>query len=252
MSLNYKKGVPIAYVKGGKQDDSILYLSTDKKGIKEVKIKDGKFEVLIDPDKREIIYIAGPAGVGKSTISRSITDVYHELFPNAPIFLFSKLTDDPAFDDLQESGEIIRVVINEQLIEQPIEVLEEVDPKVGALFIFDDTDTINNKKILERINALKRDIMEVGRHNNIYSLQTSHLINGTSKNDTRYILNELNKMIIFPGSGGYKQQRYVLENYWGMNKKDIEKLLDTDSRWLLISKNYPQYILTENKCYLLR
>lgn len=253
MSLSLKTGTPIAYINGGKLDDKILYVDSAKTGaVKDIKLTSGKYELLLNPNTREIIYVAGPAGVGKSTISRSLVDVYHELFPSSPIFLFSKLTDDPAFDDLQKEGIISRVVLNEQIVEQPIEVLDEIDPEEGALFIFDDTDTINDKRILEQINRLKRDIMEVGRHNNIYSIQTSHLINGTNKNDTRYILNELNKMIIFPGSGGYKQQRYVLENYWGLNKKQIEKVLDTSSRWLCISKNYPQYVITETECYLLK
>jgi len=252
MSLSLEKGKPIAYINGGKLNDKIIYVNDDKEGVKDIKLKTGKFELLLDPKTREVIYIAGPSGVGKSTISRSLIEVYKELFPESPIFLFSKLTDDPAFDDLQKDGTISRVVLNEQIIEQPIEVLDEVDPNEGALFVFDDTDTITNKGILDQINKLKRDIMEVGRHNNIYSIQTSHLINGTNKNDTRYILNELNKMVIFPGSGGYKQQRYVLENYWGLNKKQIEKLLGTNSRWLCISKNYPQYVVTETECYLLK
>lgn len=252
MSLNLTKGIPIAYIKSGALHDKILYVDTEQGKFKELILRSGKFEILLNPKTREVIYIAGPSGVGKSTQSRSLIEVYHELFPDSPIFLFSKLTDDPAFDDLQKNGIISRVVLNEQIIENPIEVLDEIDPKEGALFVFDDTDTITNKDIMQQISNLKRDIMEVGRHSNIYSIQTSHLINGTNKNDTRYILNELSKMIIFPGSGGYKQQRYVLENYWGLNKKQIEKILSTKSRWLCISKNYPQYVLTETECYLLK
>lgn len=252
MSLNFKSGIPIAYINGGKLDSKILYVDQKKEGIKDINLTKGKFEILMNPKTREIIYVAGPSGVGKSTLSRSLIEVYNEMFPDSQIFLFSKLSDDEAFNDLEKDGTICRVVLDQRIVEEPIEILDEIDPDEGALFIFDDTDTINDKNILQQINNLKRDIMEVGRHNNIYSIQTSHLINGTSKNDTRYILNELSKMIIFPGSGGYKQQRYVLENYWGLNKKQIEKLLSTNSRWLCISKNYPQYVLTETECYLLK
>src|ERR1043166_2902939 len=149
MSLSLEKGIPIAYVNGGKLKGKIVYLSTNKEGkLKDIKLTSGKFEPLMNPDTREVIYIAGPAGVGKSTTAEGLIQVYHALFPKSPIFLFSKLKDDPAFDHLQRKGIISRIVINEQLIEQPIEILDEVDKKYGALFIFDDTDTINNKAIL--------------------------------------------------------------------------------------------------------
>lgn len=257
MSLSFSEGDPIAYINGGEHDGKVLFCSRpegDRRRMpcKELYLNKGKFEILLNPKTRESIYIAGPSGVGKSTICGSLILVYHELNPNSPIFLFSKLTDDPAFDKLERAGIISRIVLDESILETPIEVLDEVDPKQGALFVFDDTDTISNKGILQMISNLKRDILEIGRHNNIYSIQTSHLINGTNKNDTRYILNELNKMIIFPGSGGYKQQRYVLENYWGLNRKEIDKMLETSSRWICLSKNYPQYVLTEFECYLLK
>jgi len=252
MSFSLTKGTPIAYIDGGKFSNKVVRVTQDKNGSKSFQLPSGKFEPLLDPQSREVIYIAGPSGAGKSTLTKLLSEVYNELFPNSPIFLFSKLKNDKAYDDLEKNGIITRVVIDERLIENPIEILDDISPTEGALFIFDDTDTINDKKILDQITKLKRDIMEVGRHNNIYSIQTSHLINGINKNECRNIMNELHKLIIFPGSGGYKQQKYVLENYWGLDKKQIKKILKTDSRWLCISKNYPQYVLTDDECYILK
>lgn len=257
MSFTFKKTskncVPVAIVSGGKKDNAILYLDPDsKQGEKCIRLKDGEFIPLPNIHTRDIWYVAGPSGSGKSTVAGKIIEVYHEIFPKACIFLFSKLGEDDAYDKLEKGGVISRVVLDERIVEEPIEIKDEIDKKHGALMIFDDTDTIRDKKILEQVGFLKRDIGEIGRHNNIYCIQTSHLINGINKNEARVIHNELTKLVIFPESGGFKQQSYCLSEYWGLDKKTIKRILNLPSRWILMSKTYPQYILTQSMCCLLK
>jgi len=77
MSLNFESGVPIAYINGGKLNNKILYVDQKKEGVKDINLTKGKFEMLMNPKTREIIYIAGPSGVGKSTLARSLIEVYN-------------------------------------------------------------------------------------------------------------------------------------------------------------------------------
>ena len=56
--------------------------------------------------------------------------------------------------------------------------------------------------------------------------------------------------MIFPKSGNRKGMVYALSNYCGFDKKTIEKILTLPSRWVLIGKEYPMYVLYEKGCFL--
>ena len=140
-------------------------------------------------------------------------------------------------------------IIDQSLIDDPIDIHSEF--RQNDLVLFDDTDTIQDKKIKEAISRLKNDILETGRHSNIYVVITSHLINGISRTDTRTILNECTSLTIFPKSGSTYQIIYVLKNYIGLNKNQINYILNLPSRWVTIFKNFPQYCIFEKGCFLL-
>lgn len=250
MALNFKKGIMIAQID---KDKNILMIDPEyKKGYKEICL-DSKcnFSPILNPEGRTITYICGASGSGKSTLTRDLVIKFNIAFPDSPVYIFSRLLKDPAFDDLEQKGIITRVPINEDLVNDPIDVTEDIEN--GSLVIFDDIDTVNEKNILKALNNIKLQILEIGRHNNIYFIVTSHLINTSDRNSTRTMMNEMHHLVIFPkGGGSAYQQRYALKNYLGMNNKQISKILETDnSRWVLISKNYPQYVLTKKECYLI-
>jgi hypothetical protein len=76
---------------------------------------------------------------------------------------------------------------------------------------------------------------------------TSHLINNYK--DTRRILNESTAIVIYPNSSGTYGIRTYLKTYMGLNKEQIDRILKHKDRWVLISKTYPIYVLTENELY---
>ena len=140
--------------------------------------------------------------------------------------------------------------MDESLIQNPIDIHKEIEP--GSLVVFDDVDTFSDPKIINAINKLKADILETGRHANIPAVITSHLINPNDRKAGRLIMNEMTTMTIFPRGGGSKyQQKYCLKNYLGYSNKEIDKLLKINSRWITFSKNFPQYILTESKAFII-
>jgi hypothetical protein len=93
--------------------------------------------------------------------------------------------------------------------------------------------------------------MEVGRKLNCNMIITNHLVIPNEKKFARTLLNEINMISLFPKSGSSQQIKYALKTYWGMNNKQIDKILDLKSRWVIISKTYPQYVLYENGCFIL-
>lgn len=246
MQFNLKNGRPIAIIRGGKYDGEFIHLfeGKDKHNMgKHIKITDGVFEPIPNTTTRDIFYIAGPSGSGKSTQSAKIIKNYKAMFPDRDIFVVSKLIDDKALDGL----DCKRIDANE-LLENPLDITEEVTEP--CLFLFDDVDTFSDPKMVKVLNDLKNDILELGRHFDIHAIFCSHLINPNDKKFGRTIMNEMHNLTMFKGGNVY-QQTYCLKNYFGFDKKTIKKILDTPGRWVMVNKNFPQYILSEKEIEML-
>ena len=65
------------------------------------------------------------------------------------------------------------------------------------------------------------------------------------------VLNEMENLIIFPKSGSSYQIKYVLRQYYGLNNTQINKILNLDSRYVLVKKNYPLTVVSEHRAYTL-
>jgi hypothetical protein len=207
-----------------------------------------KLHPIPDLETRFIEYVAGPSGSGKSTIASELAMQFKNVYPNKPIYIFSR-TDcrkDPAFAMLKP----IQIAVDESLIDDPIDITQEIS-ETGCLIIFDDCQTIHNDKIKKEVDKLMVDAMEVGRKLNCNMIITNHLVIPNEKKLARTIMNEMNMLTVFPKSGSAQQIKYTLETYWGMNNKQIKDILAINSRWLRISKNYPQYVLWDNGAKIL-
>jgi hypothetical protein len=62
-------------------------------------------------------------------------------------------------------------------------------------------------------------------------------------------MNELHDLVIFPRGSSKKSIIYVLDKYFAMDSKKIKEILNTDSRYVVVSKCYPNYIMEEKRCY---
>lgn len=193
-------------------------------------------------ETRECVYCAGPSGSGKSTYVREYAKAYNKLFPDHPIFLFSKVNDDPS---LKGISKLKHIELDDEIVNEPI-TLEELK---NSLCIFDDVSTISKKKVREAIFDLINDILEVGRHMSIYICVTNHLL--SDYKNTRTILNECSSLTCFPTAGSSQQIKYVLKTYFGLDARDIQKILKLPSRWTTIGKSYPQYVMYQTGAYLL-
>ena len=246
MSFNTeKKGKQIIKIVGGKYNGKIISISDNLDGDefskthKNIVLKDdGKFQHIPNPElNREVLYICGPSGSGKSYYTKNWILEWKKNHKKGDVFLISPFDEDVSLDEIKPK----RIILDKSLVDQPITPEDLKD----SCIIFDDIDSIGDKEIKKAIFKLLFQCLEIGRHYNISVIQTNHtLCNGP---DTKKVLNEAHHIIFFPNSGSKKSIKYLCENYCGLDKKDIEKIKKCRSRWCCIHRNYPVSISTE-KC----
>jgi len=120
-----------------------------------------------------------------------------------------------------------------------------------SLILFDDTNTVQADKVRKSIGKLINDILEVGRKLNITIVLTNHLVIPNERKESRVIMNEIQSLTVFPKSGSSQQIMYALKTYFGLNKDQIQEILELPSRSVTIYKSYPQYVVYEKGCYIL-
>jgi hypothetical protein len=207
---------------------------------KEIVLNSGEIVPYPNSDTREVLYIAGASGSGKSTYTAKYIEQYKKAFPKNKVYVFSRLEEDIAFDNLK----IIRIKLNDEILDDPIQTSE----LSNSLCIFDDIATIPDEEIKKTVLKLRDDILETGRHNNIYVVNTEHLM--MNYKYTRTLLNESSHVTFFNGSSKYHIIRF-LKTYCGLDKQQIDRILKLPSRWVTICRNYPQYILYSSGVYIL-
>ena len=249
MALNIEKiGRPLAVVvDGGKFKGKIVSIAVnddDKeevtKPFKEIVLPEGKFQQIPNPDtEREILYITGPSGSGKSTYTSKYIEQWKKKHKEGDIYVFSNVKDDESIDKHKP----FRIKISDNLLNDKLKAEDFAD----SLVIFDDIDTISDKKYREAVYSILNQILEEGRHYKTFCIMTNHL--PTAGRETRRILNESHSVTYFPHSGSARQLNYLLEDYIGLHKDDIKKLKKSGSRWATIFKNYPQIAMTEKMIF---
>ena len=215
----------------------------EKEISKHVHINNGHFEIipLIKENQVQKCFISGQSGSGKSTWISNYAQTYKKLFPNNSIYVISRHNEDPVLDKIKG---IKRIKIDDRLISQPI----DCEDLANSVAIFDDTDCIKNKGHKDALNALKNSILETGRHTRTSCLITSHL--ACKGSETRSILNEAHQIYFFIGSG--MPINYLLQNYMGLEKKQIGELKKDNTRWHGFLRGYPQMVLTETTLRFLK
>ena len=153
MSLNLSGiGRPLAKIVGGKYNNMLVSVSdtiaeepeTDNKTlIKEFKrlklSKDSHFQHVPDTTReRDILYLTGASGSGKSYATRKYLEEYKKKYKHNEIYLFSALSEDPSIDPLKPK----RIKIDESLYEDPIPIEEFANSCV----IMDDVDCLSDRK----------------------------------------------------------------------------------------------------------
>jgi hypothetical protein len=204
---------------------------------------DSSFEVVPSPDpkKREVFYVAGQSGSGKSYFARSVAQNYRRLYPDRGVYLISKLMEDETLDNMA-GGKPARVDIDSLVSDYP-----KLDEFKDCLVIFDDWDTLE-KEQFKVVHKLIEDLAIMGRHTNTSMLILSHYLNNYKS--TRLMLLEAHYLVLYPQSTSFKALKYVLENYGGLDKEQIQEARNY-GRWVMVKKGWPMYMLGAHKAKML-
>jgi len=253
--MNFEdKGRFLAYLK----DDDIkdrkkwrkLFL-TDKPNevvggaFRDVKLKDKpKLHFQPAPDKdieRSITYITGASGSGKSYWTRMYVDEYKKIYPKREVYLISSISDDSSIDKIKG----LHRIKMDKLLTEDISAKDFKDSCV----IFDDTDCLTDKRLRLKVQEILNSVLETGRHFNCEVIYTSHL--ATDGHQTKRILNECKSVVIFPSGLGGRSIKYLLDNYFGLDKDQIKRIKKLNSRWVQINKGFPMSVVSDKEAYVL-
>jgi hypothetical protein len=241
----FTKGLPTSSLSGESEAVKNVYdkIVKDSASDKNIELDDeGIFELLpsCDPSRREVWYIAGQSGSGKSWIAKNLAFYYNKLFPDRGVYLVSKLNEDATLDTLK----FLRRINIQSFVDDYPDLEEFKD----CMVIFDDYDTLTGdaEKVITKIVD---DLAIMGRHTNTTMLCLSHYLTNYKK--TRLLLNEATHIVVYPLSTSYHALRYLLKNYVGVDEEDLKRQRKIGSRWLCYSKGFPQYMVAQKNAELL-
>jgi len=205
--------------------------------------EDSTFNLIVspNPESRGVYYITGMSGSGKSYMAKTLAESYKKMFPEREIYLISKLDDDETLDNMK-IGKPKRLSI-----ESIIEDYPTIDEFNDCMVIFDDFESLETPK-LKVIWNLINDLASQGRHTNTTMAVLLH--KPTDYKNTRLLLTEATHFVIYPLSTSAHTLRHLLGNHLGLEKSDILSVKKL-GRWVCISKNYPQYLISAHTAKLL-
>jgi hypothetical protein len=248
-------GQVIAILKDDKEKDKKKWKEfyiTDKpkdcvgEVFREVKLKDKPnlhFQPIPDKQKeRSITYVTGASGSGKSYWTRMYVDEYKRLYPKREVYLISSIADDSSIDKIKG---LHRIKLEGDFLTNDVSAEDFKD----SCLIFDDTDCITYKPLKLKIVGLLNSVLETGRHFNVEVIYTSHL--ACDGLNTKRILNECKSVVIFPSGLGGRSIKYLLDNYFGLDKEQIRKIKGVNSRWVAINKTYPMCVVSDKESFIL-
>jgi hypothetical protein len=246
MSLTYDKiGRPLCIIEGsGKNKHKQISVSDDDDlatEFRRLELTDQKLQQI--PDKhteRQIMYITGASGSGKSTYISKYCKQYRKAFPDNEIYVFSALKEDESLDACSPK----RIVIDDRMMSDPL----SVDDFKDSMVIFDDVDVIGDKKHRDAVYQLLNALLETGRHTKSSVFVSNHL--PYAGKDTRRILNEAHSVIWFPNSGSGVGMKRLLCDYLGLDKDINKKLRKMQTRWAVYFKSFPGIMMTERCVWL--
>ena len=168
------------------------------------------------------------------------------MFPKNPIFLISYLDQDTTLDAYKQ---IIRInAFTEEFLDKCMDI--DVEAEFGdSLVIFDDIDSIVNKKTKVLIYGLLNNMLRIGRHFGTSVAYVGHELYASP--ELKSILNESMTITFFPRFLSHKKLKYLLDVYFGLSKEQIERIRSIRDRSVTYIKGSDKIILSDTQCFIL-
>ncbi len=235
MSLNIEdEGFQIARIIDDPDYKDITFSISDKtlpNSFNSYHIKDDGIFQIIPNEKadRSSLFIAGSEGAGKSVFIYKWLLEYLRAFPKNKIYLFSEKEKD-ILDDVKGLKRVDYTDIGTL----------DYNEFQSCCVVFDDTDAFN-KDIRKPIEHLRDKLLKNARANKVTVLTSAHSFGGDDLKATLinckiivFFLNDLNRSL-----------KYMINNYIGLDKDQIDILKSNKSRWTAYIKTFPNVIVQE-------
>ena len=249
MSFNFEgEGFSLAVIKregdkskGKKKKDTEVFFdehSGARNNYPELHLKAGeKFQYIPDESReRQILYVVGASGSGKSYFASDFANAYKKQHPDNPIYLMSYVESDSSIERVKG---IERIKLDDEFLAADLSSKDFEN----SLLIMDDCDVITEKKMKTKLRDLLGKILNTGRHDNVSLIYLSHIACGGL--ETKPILNEAHAITFFPQTLSGRARNYLLGQYLNFTKKQIEAIDDIQGRAITVVKSYPMVMVTE-------
>ena len=105
------------------------------------------------------------------------------------------------------------------------------------------------KKIKKTIYNFLYKLLRIGRHYNISVAYLGHELYASY--ELKQILNESQTITFFPRFLNHKKLKYLLTEYFGLNKTQIENIKNIKDRAITYMKGNDKIILSSNTIFIL-
>lgn len=190
-------------------------------------------------------FLAGGTLSGKTWLADKMAMDYHLQFPKNKIILFSWVEDDDNYKHFKKMNCFHKIRIDDSILDNPIQLNELHD----SCCIFDDIEHFADKDIRAELERLRDSCINAGRHSNIAVIVARQNLLEASK--TKTALNSSFQIISFPHSGSRFQLGQFLRRHMHLENKKVQRILNLPSRWVLINRQSPPFVLHEKGCFLL-
>lgn len=202
----------------------------------------GTFEPMpnTEPQRNHRYYIAGVSGSGKSYFSAMYVRNYKLRNPDNKFYIITNKPEDAVLDALDPIH--IAPENIEEIMGQPLARF------ANSLILFDDVDSYTpdiKKAVMQFYSHVAKD----GRSDHIDSLLTMH--NACNYHETRDPLINASHLVFFPQFNQGHHLLTFLKQYGDLTKAQIRDALKWDTRWVVLHREVPRYMLGEHNLQLL-
>lgn len=225
------------------KEGGALHVPVSSRQTRIVLPKDAEFVPIPTPHPkwRDTLWVAGPAGSGKTIWASNFIRRYSEIHPHRKIWGVCKTKMDD--DDALAGIKIHQLNPSSFLGSEP----GSIDLKRmfldhdadGCLVVFDDVDSYPPAE-LGACTALMDDIHKIGRKMGISFIGTSHLM--TDGHKTRSAINESERLVFFPQHSTLQNIEYVCCKKLGVPKTLVAGFKSYGD-WIQVHMRKPHYVL---------
>ena len=240
---------PICVIKESKDKklkNKIIYSDDKSKSVNsfnDMHLKSSEYFQLI-PNKnkeRDILYIAGNSGSGKTFFIKQYLIEYKIIFPSNEIYFFSPFDEDKSLEGVK----INHIQIDDELFDDKLESKDFEN----SMVIFDDIEAISDRALRKEVMRIMDSILTCGRHYRVSACVVFHeCCNGPQ---TKKILNESSSITFFPLVMSGRNLKYLAESYLGLDKEMIQRIKKLKTRSCTVVKGYPKLCVAKHDIFTL-